>query len=235
MGRLIRSLAALFAYFCVATLIAQASALVYFRATGQLDDQKLAGMLNVLRGVPPAPAEKQPDQPTQNPALQEQPSLEDREARHDLTARNIELREQAIKSALDRVFYEKKTLTEEKDRYELIKRTFEGQLAALREGALSSGRESVRLIWENIKPKQAKEQILRMLDNKELNEVVTILTAMPISKRAKIVSEFKSPDEAQKLDEILSQILNGAPEVDLIDDTTDQVKPQTAAAAPNRR
>lgn len=235
MGGLIRGLAALFAYFCVATLIAQTSALVYFRATGQLDNQKLTSLVNVLKGVSPGPTEKDPDKRHRNPALEEQPSLAEREMKRDLAARNLELREQSVKSALDRVLYEKKTLTEEKDRYELIKRTFETQLAAMREGALSSGRESVRMIWENIKPKQAKEQILRMLDEKELNEVVTILTAMPIAKRAKIVSEFKSPDETAKLDEILSQILDGVPETDLINNTTNQVKPQTASAAPSRR
>jgi hypothetical protein len=234
MGGLIRSLAALFAYFCVATLITQVSVLAYFRATGQLDDKKLTSMANVLKGIDPAPRPEQADKQPREPELEEQPSLEDHETQNDLAARNLELREQAVKSALDRVFYEKNAMTEEKDRYELVKRTFEDQLAVLREGALSSGRESVRMIWENIKPKQAKEQILKMLDDGELNEVVTILTAMPIAKRAKIVGEFKSTDEAEKLDEILSQILAGAPEVDLIDDTTNQVKPQTASATPRR-
>jgi hypothetical protein len=234
MGGLLRNLSALFAYFCVATLIAQASALAYFRATGQLDDKKLAGIANILKGIDPSPAKDQSDKPPPEPALEEEPSLEDREMRHDLAERNLELREQSVKSALDRVSYEKNSLTEEKERYELIKDTFEAQLAALREGALSSGRESVRLIWENIKPKQAKEQILKMLDDGELNEVVTILTAMPIAKRAKIVGEFKTPDEAEKLDEILTQILEGVPEVDLIDDTANQVKPQTASAIPKR-
>lgn len=234
MSGLVGKLTALFAYVCVATLIAQASAVVYLRASGRLDNAKVARVIDVIRGVEPRPdSETKKDDPVE-PSLVEEPSLEMRHAARDLETRNLELREQAVKSALDRVMYEKNALTQEKERYELIKRTFEEQLAALREGALSSGRESVRLIWENIKPKQAKEQILKMLNDNELNEVVTILTAMPIARRAKIVSEFKSSDEADKLDEILRQILDGVPEVGLIDETTDQVKPQTALA-PARR
>ena len=234
MASLFGKLTALFAYFCVATLIAQASALAYLRTTGRLDDTRIARAIDALRGVEP-PSQVEEDQPDkEDPSLAEQPSLDQRDAGQDLAARNLELREQAVKSGLDRVMFEKSSLADEKERYEKIKRTFEEQLAALREGALSTGRESVRLIWENIKPKQAKEQILKMLEDNELNEVVTILTAMPISRRAKIVGEFKTAEEADKLDEILHQILEGVPEVDLIDATDDQVKPQTALA-PNKR
>ena len=234
MAGLLGKLAALFAYFCVATLIAQASAVAYLRATGRLDNEKIARMTDALRGIEPKPKTEEQPPDAEDPSLKEEPSLEDREMGRDLATRNLELREQAVKSGLDRVLYEKNALTEEKERYELIKRTFEEQLAALREGALSSGRESVRLIWENIKPKQAKEQMLKMLDDKELNEVVTILSAMPITKRAKIVGEFKTAEESDKLDEILQQILEGVPEVDLIDETNNQVKPQTALS-PARR
>src|SRR4051812_3102766 len=193
MGRLLGKLSAFFAYLCVATLIAQGSAIVYLRATGRLDDQRLARVSDALRGIEPPPKTEEKKTDIKDPSLTEEPSLEERTAVRDLAARNLEIREQAVKSSLDRVLYEKNSLTEEKDRYEHIKTSFESKLIALREGALSTGRESVRLIWENIKPKQAKEQMLKMIENKELNEVVTILGAMPISKRAKIVSEFKSP------------------------------------------
>jgi hypothetical protein len=234
MGHLFGKLAALVAYFCVATLIAQASAVAYLRATGRLDNERIARVTDALRGIEPKPKLEEKPHGEEDPSLKEEPTLDDRETARDLATRNLELREQAVKSGLDRVLYEKNALTEEKARYELIKRTFEEQLTALREGALSSGRESVRLIWENIKPKQAKEQILKMMGENELNEVVTILGAMPIAKRAKIVSEFKTPEEADKLDEILKQILEGEPEVGLIDDTNRQVKPQTALSPAKR-
>lgn len=226
MSKLIGKLAALVAYICVATMIAQVSAMVYLRSTGRLSDEKVAGLKEAFFAEPAKPLMEEPKVAAEDPSLQEEPSLDDKDGAHDLAQRNLELREQSVKSGLDRILYEKNVLVQERDRYELIKKTFEEQLAALREGALSSGRESVRLIWENIKPKQAKEQILMMLEDNELNEVVTILTAMPISKRAKIVSEFKTAAEAEKLDAILQQILEGVPEVNLIDETDRLVEPK---------
>ena len=65
------------------------------------------------------------------------------------------------------------------------------------------------LIWENIKPKLAKELILKMIDADEKEEVVGIFASMPIPKQAKIVSEFKTEDEQKKLDDILRRIREG--------------------------
>lgn len=129
----------------------------------------------------------------------------------------------ALKTSMERVQYAQKVLTEDKDRYERLKTAFEEQLGALRDGAKSTGRENVRLIWENIKPKLAKEQILQMLEANEINEVVAILSAVPIARRAKIISEFKTPAETAKVDEILRLIRQGVPETNLIDKTRSQV------------
>ena len=89
---------------------------------------------------------------------------------------------------------------------------------------MTTGHENVRSIWENIKPKQAKEQILKMIEADEIKDVVTIFSAIPITKRAKIVAEFKSPEETKKLDDILRLIREGVAEVNLIEKTDRQIK-----------
>lgn len=227
MGRLLGMVAALIAYLSVATVLAAASGLVYLRASGKLDAQKLAHIVALVQGleIPDKPAEKPSEDKTQD---SEQPSYDEREKARQLHSRQLEMRELALKSGLERIRFEQRVLTEEKDRYERLKAAFEEQLAALRDGAKSSGRENIRLIWENIKPKLAKEQILEMLDKNEINEVVAILSAVPIAKRAKIISEFKTPDEAEKLDEILRLIRLGVPETNLIDKTRGQIQEPTS-------
>lgn len=223
MGRLLGMIAALVAYLSVATVLAAASGLVYLRASGKLDAQKLAHVVALLQGL--EIPDKQPEKQAEEKALDsEQPSYDDREKTRQLHSRALEMRELALKSGLERIRFEQRVLTEEKDRYERLKVAFEEQLAALRDGAKSSGRENIRLIWENIKPKLAKEQILEMLEANEINEVVAILSAVPIAKRAKIVSEFKTPDETGKLDEILRLIRQGVPETNLIDKTRSQIQ-----------
>jgi hypothetical protein len=92
-------------------------------------------------------------------------------------------------------------------------------LQSLREGAIAAGRNNVREIWENIRPKQAKDQIVEMLkEEKGIDEVVSILTQMPIDRRAKIVGEFKTEEEKEKMTEILRLIRDGLPDVKMIDD-----------------
>jgi hypothetical protein len=223
MGRILGMIAALIAYLSVATVLAAGAGFVYLRANGKLDEQKLARIVALLQGLEvtektPEKTEETKDQDS------EQPSYDEREKARQLHSRQLEMRELALKSGLERIRFEQRVLTEEKDRYERLKLAFEEQLAALRDGARSSGRENIRLIWENIKPKLAKSQILEMLQAQEINEVVAILSAVPIAKRAKIISEFKTPEEEAKLDEILRLIRQGVPETNLIDKTRGQIQ-----------
>jgi len=222
MGRLLGKLLALFAYFCVATCVTAAAGVAYWRASGKLDDERVKRIVAAAQGIDlaaPAKEVKKEENPDR-----EEPSFEELEEARELKARNLEVREHSLKSGLDRIRFEKDKLTEEKDRYTRLKSTFEEELEILHRGAVSSGKESVRLIWENIKPKQAKEQIMQMLDAGEMSDVVTILAAMPIARRAKIIGEFKSPDEAEKLGEVLRLIRQGVPQVNLIERTQEQVK-----------
>jgi len=223
MGRLLGMLSALFAYLSVATVLAAGAGIVYLRANGKLDDQKLARVVALLQGLevtekPPEAAVENKDQDA------EQPSYDDREKARQLHSRQLEMRELALKNGLERMLYEKRLLAEDRDRYERLKAAFEEQLASLHDGAKSSGRENIRLIWENIKPKLAKSQILEMLQAQEINEVVAILSLVPIAKRAKIISEFKTAEEESKLDEVLRLIRQGVPETNLIDKTRSQIQ-----------
>ena len=66
---------------------------------------------------------------------------------------------------------------------------------------------------------QGKELLLEMLDDEELNQVVVLLAAMPTSKCAKIMAEFRTAEEITQLNDILRKIREGYPEHDLADGT----------------
>ena len=51
---------------------------------------------------------------------------------------------------------------------------------------------------------------------------MTLLSAMPIEKRAKIVAEFKTEPESEQLAEMLRLIRAGEPDVTLIDEAAKQ-------------
>ncbi len=224
MGSLVSKLFSLGAYLCVATVVSALAGLGFLRASGRLPNDRIDRLLAVVQGADQK--ESKTEQAAGETASDaDQPSYEDHERSREIYSRNLEMREQALKSGLERVRFEQSKVAREKEIYDALESAFDSQLEALRSKALSSGRENVRTIWENIKPKQAKEQIMKMLDNEEMNEVVTILSGMPIGKRAKIVSEFKTAEETARLDEVLRLIRSGVPEVNLIDKTRSQVKP----------
>lgn len=223
MSRIVGLVTALVMYLALATLVTAASGVVYLRATGKLSNERIAKLLAVARGEELAPA---PSQHEHKPADDdhEQTSFDQRVAAASLQARNLELREQALKGGLGLILSEKDLVLNEKERLDGRMTAFKKQLESLHEQAILSGRGNVRQILESMKPKQAKEQILKMLEAEEMNEVVLMLSALPTSKQAKIVSEFKTEEEAIKLGEILRRIRMSVPEVSLIDKTQQQMK-----------
>jgi hypothetical protein len=63
-------------------------------------------------------------------------------------------------------------------------------------------------------------------DDDPMRDVVTILKSIPLDKLRKLMTEFKTEDEKEKLAEILRQVRLGKPDVDLIRDTRNQLQEQ---------
>jgi hypothetical protein len=143
------------------------------------------------------------------------------------------LREQAIDEGLADLRLLQRDLMEERRRYDLLKRSFDAELEKLQNVATQNAIVEVQLTLETIKPKQAKDHVVRMLPDdfvkgdfaemssqqrKAVIDVVAIMKAMPLDKRKKILAEFKTEEEAEMLAELLRLIRLGVPEVELIGD-----------------
>ncbi|HQU42554.1 MAG: hypothetical protein B7Z73_04120 [Planctomycetia bacterium 21-64-5] len=228
-GRLLGAIVVLVAAVCVATVLAETLAIGYLRYRGKLDEKTVVKLIAVANGAD-APLPPSARARAENEPGPEQASLEDVARERALRSRDIELRELALGDNLAMVQTEYAKLIDEKDRYERIKTAFRGQLDELREGVLANNRDTARAILENMKPKQAKDQILRMVKYDEIDDVIKILSLMPTAKRAKIVGEFKTQEESETLAGILKRIREGVPEKDLVDQTEKALDQQDAAA-----
>lgn len=215
-GNLLRLLTAGFAYFCMATLIAQAGMVSWLWSKGLLDRERIAQVATLVRdGELPSPARSK----AATPSAAETVTLADVDAARSMRLRQFELREQATHNVLKQVRFETEQLAKEKDRFDRVYEQFEKQLGKDRVTAITQGSENARLLLESIKPKQSKELIMEMLKADEIDEVVILFGAMPIAKRAKIAAEFKTEEETKKLDEILRRIRQGLPDATIIDQT----------------
>jgi hypothetical protein len=78
---------------------------------------------------------------------------------------------------------------------------------------------------QTLKPKMAKELLAQRLSKGDIDVVVRLLTNMSDSKRAKIIAEFKTPDEMQQIGEVLDRIRQGQPTAGIVDDIGKKLQP----------
>lgn len=227
MRAMLRFLGALLAYFCIATVLAQGIMLGFLWSSGRTDANRLARAAAALQGIDLVAPTPKPGGGHDEPLVRTV-SLGDIDQQRATRLRQLELREQSLLNGLKQIRFERDKLTEERDRFERVYDKFSEQLAKDKVDAVTRGSENARLLLESIKPKQAKELIMKMLEAEEIEQVVIMFGAMPIAKRAKIAAEFKSEEEAQKLDEIVRRIRQGLPDAAIIEDAQRQLQPPTA-------
>jgi hypothetical protein len=223
-------LANLFVAFSIGTVITLAVLFGMLWWKGALTDDRLIGMLAALQGIqtPSATANAALD-----PAADEQPSLEQLMQRRLAASLDLDLRETAIDKALGELRNLEAEVKVENKRLDDWKVSFDKRLETLESKATDESLFQLQRTIEAMQAKQAKDQILKMLeetpvdaDDDPMRDVVTILKTMPIDKTRKILTEFKTEEEKEKLAEIMRQIRLGKPDVDLIRDTRNQLQDQ---------
>jgi hypothetical protein len=195
---------------------------------GVLTDERVFGMLAALQGIKPPPP----------PALSainidaEQPSLDQILGSRMKAGLDLDLRESAIDKGLGDLRTIETALQNETKRLDSWKQSFDKRLSDLQTAAADSSLREIQQTLEVIQPKQAKEQLVKMLDEPKtaiddpMEDVVRILKAMPLDKRKKILAEFKTPDETKILSEVLRVIRLGGSDTELLRDTRSQLQQQ---------
>lgn len=224
-GRVVNGLLAVVAYLCVATVVAQLIGLFYLYSWGTLTRDNLVKVLALAEGID-LDADRGADAGPRPEGGATQVSLADVARERALAVRDFELREQSLEALRKQLDYERAKILDEQGSLKQLAADFEKRLKELREGTLVTRREEARLILESAKPKQAKEQLALMIQAGEMDEAVALFASMPQSKQAKIMAEFRTPDEADQLAEMLRIIRRGQPEVPLVDETKKQVTPE---------
>lgn len=208
-------------YFSLATVIAEVGAVAVVWAKGNLNQDTGYQLLAIAHDVDLRALWEQMQARVQ-PIKEAQISYEEvREAR-TLVGLNLDLKEMAMEKGLNDMRQLHAALSGERQQYKELKDSFDLQLQQLRQGAADRALQDVQHQLESVHPKMAKDQLLRILDDPtiepetSLQVVVTILKAMPLDKRKRILAVFKDADDLERLHEILTQIRRGVPDVDLI-------------------
>jgi hypothetical protein len=226
MSAAIRWLGALFVAVAIGSFISLFVVLTMLWWKGALTDERLYAMLAALHGIkappPPSLAALDPNS--------EQPSFQQILSARTIAGLDLDLRENAIDKSLGDLRTLETQLRSESKRLDDWKTSFDKRLSDMQTAATEEALLEVQRTLEAIPPKQAKEQMMKILaDPKTANDdpiedIVRILKAMPLDKRKKILQEFKTPEEVEKLHEIMRVIRLGGSDTELLRDTRSQIQ-----------
>lgn len=218
-----------FLYFCVATVIAAAVGVAMLYQKGAFSDDRVLNMWAALHGVP-VPGEKASNGGEQADA-EEQPAYDDIVVKRTLAALDLDLRENTLDKALREMRAIELKIRTEQERFDKLVVTYEEKLKGLEANAADAAILETQRTLEALPPKQAKQQLLSLLDEEPspgiespMGAVVALVKAMPIDRRRKILQEFKSEEEEGKLAEILMEILRGSPDVPFLRQARDELR-----------
>ena len=216
MRRSVKLLAAVFIYFCAATVIAQGMGLTFLWLRGHFTEGKANQLLAIMYGIDLV--EVAAKQSEENEAPEEQVSHQEIVQARLAKSLDLDLRDQVIDKGLDHLRMLEDGLRTMIGRFDRRRLEFETELKKLTAGNRESAVANLQRQIEVMQPAQAKDQLLRMLEDEAMSDVVTIIMSMPPSKTKKIYAEFKNDVEARKLAEIFKQIRLGEPMQSLIEE-----------------
>ncbi|MDA7951173.1 MAG: hypothetical protein MPJ24_06760 [Pirellulaceae bacterium] len=137
---------------------------------------------------------------------------------------DLDLRETALDKEMLGLWNLRKELLTERSRYDQLKKSFDARLLELEQIAKNDGIRELQNTLASMKPRQAKDHILLILNDGAIDAIVTIMKSMPMDKRKKIIAEFRTPEEAKELEKILKSIRLGMPQIGLIEQTRSDMK-----------
>jgi len=215
--------------FSIGTVVTLAVLIGMLWWKGALADERVLGMLAALQGIKPAPPQQKAKVLD---ARSEQPSLDQIMEARLRASLDLDLRESAIDKSLGDLRNLETQIKAESTRLDQWKTSFDQRVTALQSAATDAALLELQRTLEAMDPKQAKDQIMQMLEDpttasdKPMNDVVTIMKAMPLDKRRKILSKFTTAPEIEKLHAVLQEIRRGTPETALLNETRKQLQQQ---------
>lgn len=206
--RLLEALLSAMIYFFAAMAIGGLCLFIHLWFAWKLTPEKIHTAIAAARGTLPPPVTAVATQVSAK-ELSEEPSYGDILTKRASMYRDLELKEKMLASLKDELMTWETTLSKKEDSIGQREKTLEQRVAQVKQEAESAGLEAVRRTLESLRPPQAKELIQEMLSRNENTQVVALLQGMNDSKRARIVAEFRTPEETAKIADILRQLRQG--------------------------
>ncbi len=196
-----------FAAFCVATIIFQFVLFGYLATRGTLNGPTVTKVVALANGIDITGDRL--EEILRRDQQQEQPDFDEILEARKLEGLDMDMQRRSLVALKDDIGAEWAATKDERERLDERLQSFDKKEKETLALAQQEGVKQVQRTLQTLDAAQAKDQLLRIYDDKRIDEVVNIIQAMPTDKRKDILAEFATPEEADKLQEILSRISNG--------------------------
>jgi hypothetical protein len=206
MGKIVDLLFGLIAYLCVATVITLALIIGYLWHKDQLTNDKIFRLMAVMQDVDLqqiAAADKK----SPNDVPPAESSLTEVMHHQQVQDRNFEVKQLALQRGKQVYDASYQKLTDKIDRYDRLARDWQNKLRQEQEQTSQQNVGKVVAQLEQVSPEVGKDQLMRFIDEKKMDDAIALMNRMSENKLAKILKTFETPDELTKLHEIHERIM----------------------------
>ncbi len=207
MGKIIDMLLGLIAYLCVATVITLALIVGYLFHTDQLNNAKLFRLMAVMQDVDLQKMAAD-DKKSPNEVPPEEPSLNEVSHHQQILDRNFEVKQLSLQRGKQEYDNSYQQLVEQTARYDRLAQDVKSQLK--QEQELTSQQNVAKVVsqLEQVTPDVGKDQLMRWIAEKKMDDAILLMSKMSESKLAKILKTFSTPEELTQLHEIHERIIS---------------------------
>jgi len=219
-----RTLWSVFKIFLVVHLFAAAAFLFWLRYSERLDKQRLRGMYEMFRmsipeekaGIELAKAEEAMKQQRayelarlesmeKGPKSVQSRLTADRQTQQVAAAKLDRFRAD-VATLMVQIEEGKRIVKEKEGEVEALKKELQAQMQTQDEQQRDRDFQMTVKMYEQLKPKQAKEMFQELVASGESDQVVEFLAAMNIRKAGAILKQFKDPDEIVQATALLQML-----------------------------
>ena len=151
----------------------------------------------------------------------------------EIALRNFEAKQNSLRTGKSEFNYVLRQLNSASDRYDRLATELADRINQESEELRQENVQNVVRDLQLMKSKEAKEIILRMLDEggsapeakaAAMDEVILIVNTLRADSREALLRTFTSPDDLDKLHDLLQRMLSGGAKAAALDDVKQQLK-----------
>jgi hypothetical protein len=221
-SKLINGLFVLIGYVCTATVLTAVVGILYLWKTDRLNDEKMFRMVALFHDIDLhelAEAQRK----TADEVPPEEASLEEGLRRQQVMDRHFEIKLLALRKGrqeYDQRWQQINSLIERQDR---MTQDFQTRLAEQEELKSQENLATVVGHLEMLQPSQAKEELIRWIDEDRMNDAILLMSKMSEKKLRSILKSFQTPKELTTLYQIHQRIIDSHDKASTVKDALEEL------------